>query len=230
MKKLAIFAAVLLSLAGLSVHAQTTPFAPGETLPDGLYTVERVIDIDTLVILQAVPAPTPESGGAMSGGIPAVDTLPATVLVERSVRVLGIDGEERGSETYVPARDFARTLLEGQTVTLTAGDTPVDRYGRALATVTLPYGIDYALETLKKGLTMTQMLTGSESYAGVYEAAMQGAQSVGKGIWAGAAFVDRNCSSFESRALAQSFYEGAYTPERPDRHQLDRDRDGSACQ
>ena len=40
---------------------------------------------------------------------------------------------------------------------------------------------------------------------------------------------DRNCSDFDTWAEAQAFYEAAGGPE-TDRHRLDRDGDGVACQ
>ena len=39
-----------------------------------------------------------------------------------------------------------------------------------------------------------------------------------------------NCSNFSTQEEAQEVYDTCYTAERPDRHGLDRDGDGVACQ
>lgn len=59
---------VLVAVLSTSISAKTVPFKPGESLPEGVYQVERVIDADTITV--------------MAGS------------VERSVRFVGINTPE----------------------------------------------------------------------------------------------------------------------------------------
>lgn len=208
MKLRALLTAVLtlVALAG----AQTRDFLPGESLPEGTYLVERVKDGDTFVV-------THEG-------------------VRRSVRVIGVNTPElRPPQPYAKeATQFAHDLLVSHYVKLVPGAQPVDRYGRALAYVTVPsYGErDLALALTQAGLADRDTRPPNVRYAELYGAAVQGAVSVNKGKFAGAVsyFADRNCSYFRTQKEAQAFYEGARTARKPDPHGLDPDRNGVACQ
>lgn len=178
-------------------------FQPGESLPDGQYSVYRIIDGDTLTVLEGD--------------------------VQRSVRVLGVDSPERGEAFRDESSTFASALLIGATVTLTKDSQPIDGYGRALAYVTLPGGQDYSLLMLQAGLAVPFDRYPVKLTA-LYDAASAGAESVGKGLYAGAKFKDYNCPQFASRALAQAFYDGAFTLDRPDPSKLDPDHDGLPCE
>ena len=223
MKKLAILFAVFAFALALPTFAQMTGgapsggapvvtepaplklayFAPGESLPDGSYDIVQVIDADTVVAL-------------------AGDVL-------RSVRVLGVDSPEKGEAYRDESSAFASALLSGETVTLEQDSQAIDQYGRALAYVTLPGGQDYSLLLLQAGLA-----TAFDRYpvtrTALYDVASAGAKSVGKSLWQGSPFKDYNCPQFASRALAQSFYSGAFTFDRPDPSRLDPDKNGRACE
>lgn len=169
-----------------------------------LHEVVRVIDADTIVVRLG------------------------TVL-ER-VRLVGVDAPETypksKTEPYGPeATAFVAELLAGGYVSLDLVGRPRDHYGRLLARVVAMDGSDVGLELLQAGLGDTMLADRPE-----YPAAVWGAASVGKGMWGARPFVDVNCSAFRYREVAQAFFEGASTPGRPDRHRLDPDHDGEACE
>lgn len=221
-------------------YAKVTYFGPGETLPAAEYNLVRVIDGDTFTVAQDVLVESPatvidptmtggaSSGGAMSGG-GDVGPLVELQTLERSVRVLGIDTPERGQPFREQANAYASLLLEPTpTLTLTPGPTPVDAYGRALASVTLASGDDFGLLMLSSGLAELR-LEGDPAYGPLYTAARNGARSVGKGLYEGKPFKDYNCPDFRTQVEAQAFYDAAYSTDRPDPSKLDRNRDGLAC-
>ena len=193
---------------GAPVVAEPVPpkvvyFQSGESLPDGEYSFYRIIDGDTLTVLEGD--------------------------VQRSVRVLGVDSPEKGEAYRDESSAFASTLLSGATVTLEQDSQAIDGYGRALAYVTLPGGQDYSLLLLQAGLA-TSFDRYPVTRTALYDAASAGAKSVGKSLWQGLPFKDYNCPQFASKALAQAFYDGAFTLDRPDPSKLDPDKDGLACE
>lgn len=227
---------VLTAVLATSVFARTTvPFKPGQSLPDGTYQVGYVKDGDTFSVLVPVVNDSPVSGGALSGGIASGGSMSggampaAPEMVERSVRVLQIDTPEvRGNEPFNrEATAYAKEKLEGQTVMITSGAVPIDRYGRALAYVTLPDGSDYGLGVISAGLADVY----DDSASTLYKLARDGAQSVGKGRWERPArLADRNCGDFSTQAQAQVFFEAAQLPERRDAHRLDPNNDSVPCE
>lgn len=220
LKKLSLLSLVLFAVFTLvTVTAQPAYFRPGEALPDGPYAVSRVVDGDTFAVQQQVA--TPDSGGVMA-------------FVERRVRVLGIDTPERGRPFYAEANAEAAQILEADAKLVflaQASPLPIDRFGRALATVTLGNsGRDYALLMVSAGLSELRPEAKDLPNGALLVAANKGARSVGKGLYAGLTFKDYNCTAFDSRAEAQAFYEAARLPGRPDPSKLDPDKDGLACE
>lgn len=217
--------------------AQVTKFEPGESLPDGEYAVFRILDGDTLTVkvpVDEVPVnEAPMSGGSVSGGAMSGGAMPAAPeMVERSVRFIGFDTPEiAGNQPFnKEATAYAVAALEGQVVTLTAGSVPIDRFGRALAYVTLPDGSDYGLGVISAGLARLYVGEVDNPHAPLYYAALEGAFSARKGLHEGGFFVDRNCSSFLTQGESQAFFKGAMTAERRDAHRLDPNADGVPCE
>ena len=207
LQALLILALTLVTLAG----AQTQSFLPGESLPEGMYRVDRIKDGDTFVVTHKG--------------------------VQRSVRVIGVDTPElHPPQPYAEeATQFANDLLFSHTVHLVPGEQPVDRFGRALAYVTVPTTqgeLDLALALTQAGLADLDTLRPNVRYAELYAAAVQGAFSVRKGMFANEPgyFMDRNCDYFKTQKEAQAFFEGARTARKRDPHGLDPDRNGVACQ
>lgn len=209
--KLKVFLSTFFALVAL-VGAQTQPFPPGESLPYGTYLVERVIDGDTFVV-------TYEG-------------------VQRSVRVIGVNTPElHPPQSYaVEATQFTRNALNGRSVELVPGEDPTDRFARALAYVTVPSSSlgdrDLALDLAMGGFAVLDIRPPNVLHAKLYAAAVQGAVSVRKGMYAASPgpFVDRNCGYFKTQEEAQAFFSGAVTYVKRDPHGLDPDRNGLACQ
>lgn len=164
------------------------------------------------------------------------DTLRVTVDgVSESVRLIGIDTPEtvhprREVEPYGPeASAFVRETLAGQRVALELDLVPRDRYGRLLAYVYLEDDRQLNLLVAQEGLATTLTIPPNVRDADLYRAAVAGARSVHKGMWADLPelFTDRNCTGFETQDEAQAFFGGAGPG---DLHDLDRDEDGVACE
>lgn len=164
------------------------------------------------------------------------DSLIVTVgdKAER-VRLIGIDAPEtwRKPEPFgAEATAFIKELLAGQKVRLEYGPQLRDQYGRLLAHVFLPDGRDVSLLLAQNGLARLDVREPNTARAELYEAAVAGARSVKKGMWAESPgkFVDRNCPSFATQELAQVFYDAASTTGSRDPHRLDVDGNELACQ
>lgn len=152
------------------------------------------------------------------------------------VRISGIDTPEvypkSATEPWGPeASAFAKELLTGQYVRLEIGTLMRDHFGRLLATVYLQDERDVALLLLQAGFAEVTIEFLESKHVLLYSAAVQGAYSASKGLWAGkGTFRDRNCKSFRYQEEAQAYFLAAQTAQYRDRNRLDPDRDGVACQ
>lgn len=187
--------------------AQTVPFKQTESLPAGDYDVTRVIDADSLVI--------------------TVDG------VQRSIRIAEVDAPEmRPKAPYAKeATDLARGLLTDTTVYLAPTEPPIDRFGRALAYVTLEDGRDLSMVLAQAGLAELYADAPPSQFTPLYKAAVAGARSSRKGLWSSLNSPRKwRCNDFQTQAEAQSFFDAVALPGKPDVYRLDRDRDSRACQ
>lgn len=107
-------------------------------------------------VTPAVPTPAVSPAAVVPAAAPPI--VPGTAVTvtdvtdgdtfrvgEEKYRVMVMDSCERGATGWRDARNDARGLLDGQTVTLTGEPgVDLDRYGRHLVYVQLPDGRDYA--------------------------------------------------------------------------------------
>lgn len=149
---------------------------------------------------------------------------------EERIRLIGVDTPEvRGNQPFnKEATEFVKTLLE-QPVKIVPGEPYFerDRYGRLLAYLQLEDGRDVSLLLAESGFAVPLTIPPNDRYSTLYTSAALGAASVGKGIWSGTKFIDRNCGDFSTQAVAQAFFNGALPG---DRHRLDGDRNGIVCE
>lgn len=176
--------------------------------------------------------------------------------IEYRVRYILIDTPETygGIEPFGPeASEANRQLVEGQNVRLEKDVSETDQYGRLLRYV---YVGDLMVneELLRRGLAQVATFPPDVKYIDRFLAIQREAQAVGVGIWGSQPVVeqpsavptqapstsgysgpydpfgpDRDCGDFSTWSEAQAFYEAAGGPG-SDRHDLDRDRDGIACE
>lgn len=108
-----------------------------------------------------------------------------------TVRVLGIDTPEtrdprRGVGCYGPeASAWATRVLLGKTVTIRTDSTQDtrDRYGRLLAYVRLPSGLDYSTAAVRAGYAKHYVYQTPVSLAPRLRAAEASARTNGRGLW-----------------------------------------------
>ncbi len=151
--------ACLLTIISAFCFAQTQPFAPGQSLPAGKYTVTRAIDGDTVEI-------------TVEG-------------VKRSVRTIGTNSPERGQPYYAEAKQFLADLVTNQIVTVVPGVEPVDRFGRVLGYVLLEEH-DVALMVAQAGFAQVLTVRPNDAFSDIYKVAVAGARAARKGIHANA--------------------------------------------
>jgi micrococcal nuclease len=76
-----------------------------------------------------------------------------TWIMDRSVRIAGINSPELATPEGKLARDFARTLLPiGTQVQLRSHS--LDKYGRVLGSITLPDTTDYGVAMVAAGMAV----------------------------------------------------------------------------
>jgi micrococcal nuclease len=172
-----------------------------------------------------------------------VDT-PETVHPDKPVQPFG---PEAGAAN--------RRLVAGQTVRLEKDVSETDRYGRLLRYV---YVGDLLVneELLRLGLAQVATFPPDVKYVDRFLAVQREAQAAGVGMWSsqpvagqptptplppeapppattsgytGPYYPDRDCGDFTTHAEAQAFFAAAGGPA-SDRHRLDGDHDGSACE
>lgn len=107
----------------------------------------------------------------------------------RQVRMIGINAPEFGKngEPNQPlaqaARDRTKALVRGRTVQLTYDQEHNDRYGRVLAYVTLPEGLDLQDLLVREGLAWFVAIAPNTAHYSRYRAAEDEAHKAKLGIW-----------------------------------------------
>lgn len=101
---------------------------------------------------------------------------------EHEVRLLGINTPERGECFDRPARDQARLLLAGQSVTLVSGDEDRDQFDRLLRYVFLADGTHVNLRLVEAGAGLA--LSGEHPRLAEFKAAEVTAFANRQGRWA----------------------------------------------
>jgi len=174
------------------------------------HTVDRVIDGDTLDL----------ADGAR-------------------VRLYGVDTPERSEECFTEATDRLRQLA-GSTVRLEDGPRGTDSFGRRLA---YAYTIEgFSIDVILIGDGLAEAWTRDGQHRDTLVGLDQSARENGAGcLWGnlrpadlgGSNYdpfgPDRDCDDFATHEEAQAFYEAAGGPA-SDRHRLDGDGDGEACE
>lgn len=170
--------------------------------------VEPTPTVDPAVEEPLEPSTAPDPAPADPGQLHEVtrivdgDTIHVTLNGTRAtVRTLGIDTPEtvhpsQPVECYGPeASNRAKELLSGQAVRLVTDPTQgspskdfpgyqADYYGRVLAYVELPQGLDYALSMVEGGYAEEYTYRNKpHARAEQYRAAQQLAQDTGAGMW-----------------------------------------------
>ena len=166
-----------------------------------------------------------------------------TVIINNeSVRLICIDTPERGEKGYEEATEFLESLVLNKEVILEEDITKRDKYGRLL----------YYIFT-KDGRFVNEIMV-REGYAKAYpyypdtrlcpqiQEAESQAKLTGKNIWEQKPEQEKeqtieddcssniyNCADFKTQKEAQTLFEKCGGIEN-DVHQLDRDKDGVACE
>jgi micrococcal nuclease len=73
-----------------------------------------------------------------------------TWIIDRSVRIIGINAPELSTAEGKVARDFAMNLLPVDTH-VSLNSHSLDKYGRVLGSITLPNGTDYGSAMIAAG-------------------------------------------------------------------------------
>lgn len=132
-----------------------------------------------------------------------------TVEIEggERVRLLGIDTPEDkrirknrdGTKRLVPAqpffleaKNFLRELVAKKRVEMRVGDESVGYYGRTLARLYLPGGVDVQRELLRRGYAMVTAYPPNIAHLQNYAAAEAEACRAGRGLWSSAHFALQN--------------------------------------
>jgi endonuclease YncB( thermonuclease family) len=150
-----------------------------------------------------------------------------------TVRLHGIDAPESSQAFGVEATAALRGNADGKRVSVRVTD--VDRYGRAVGRVILPGGQELNRLLVAQGLAWWYRSYAPDNRD--LQRLEQTAREAGRGLWSQEdptppwewrhGFEDRDCSDFTTQSEAQRFFEA----EGPgDRHRLDADGDGWACE
>lgn len=166
----AVLLCLLISHTRFSATAQDTaePEDPSATL-DGPYAVERVVDGDTIYIIN-------------------------DAAESEKVRFIGIDtpesvhaDESKNSDAGLVASAFTKELLTGQSVWLEYDIDRQDQYGRTLAYVYIEEGETLVMvqdQLLYHGLAQTMTIQPNSKYAEHFAEIQREAQQAGHGFWA----------------------------------------------
>lgn len=168
------------------------------------------------------------------------------------VRLIGIDASERGEPYYVESRNKLSELVLNKQVRMEKDVSNTDRYSRLLRYLYI--GDTFVnLEMVRQGYATAYTYPLDVKYSEQFLSAEQEARSRKVGLWTPALPIssqpspqpspqavpspsftvppcsqtDCNCADFSTHAYAQWFYEN-YDPS--NRHRLDGDRDGIACE
>lgn len=149
-----VSAAVLLDDADQPMAPDATPSASSSTAVSPPTATSRATPMTSPTTADPTPtaSPTPTAERGESGLVTHIvdgDTL--DVAGFGRIRIIGIDTPERGACGFDDATAALAAMVDGQTVTLTAGARDdVDRYGRLLRYVDIG-GIDAGLRLVEDG-------------------------------------------------------------------------------
>lgn len=184
-----------------------------------------------------------------------VDGDTVEIQTEERIRLIGIDSPERGDPYYVEARNKLSELVLNKQVRMEKDVSEKDRYGRLLRYLYVG-NLFVNLEMVKQGYASAYTYPPDVKYSQQFLAAEQEARSKRVGLWILAqpqltqldqpqttqsgqgapsagftvpscAQTDCNCGDFSTHAYAQWFYE---TYDLSNKHRLDGDKDGEACE
>jgi len=223
--KLPLLTALAFAVISLSCTSDVAPSAPTPdepaigpgppttviSCPDcEAHFVDRVIDGDTLVLTDGT-----------------------------RVRLYGVDTPERGEDCFTEATDRLRQLT-GSTVRLENGPRLTDNFDRRLAYAYSTEGFSIDVILIGDGLAKAWTRDGQhrDTLVGLEQSARENRAGC---LWGGLLSSDsggsnfdllgpdRDCGDFATHKEAQAFFEAAGGPA-DDRHRLDGDGDGEACE
>jgi len=167
----------------------------------------------------------------------------------KRVRLIGIDSPERGAPFYFESKKGLEDMILKKQIRLEKDVSETDKYGRLLRYIYLENTF-VNLEMLKQGYAVAWTVPPDVKNSSKFISAEKEAREKGLGVWATAnkdssenrserksessifslppcADSDCDCSDFSSHRHAQWFHDN-HDPF--DRHRLDRDKDGLACE
>ena len=166
----AVILGLLLSHTRFSATAQDTPEQEDlSAMLEGAYAVERVVDGDTLYIIN-------DTGKSEKIRLIGIDT-PESVHAE----------ESKNTEEGLIASDFTKALLSDTQVWLEYDVDRYDQYGRTLAYVYVEEGDNLVMvqdQLLYHGLAQTMTIQPNSKYATRFVEIQREAQQAGRGFWA----------------------------------------------
>lgn len=166
----AVILGLLISHTRFSATAQdTTEQEDLSAILEGAYAVERVVDGDTLYIIN-------DTGKSEKIRLIGVDT-PESVHAE----------ESKNTEEGLIASDFTKALLSDTQVWLEYDVDRYDQYGRTLAYVYVEEGDNLVMvqdQLLYHGLAQTMTIQPNSKYATRFVEIQREAQQAGRGFWA----------------------------------------------
>ena len=164
------------------------------------------------------------------------------------VRLIGIDSPEVGSCYATTATATMTSLAGGKRVQLIGDRTQTrrDRYGRLLAYVTLPTGVDVGRQLLQRGAATVYETTPPFARRASYAAAASAAARAGVGLYRACTTpppVAGNCAAsypdvcipppppdLDCGQISFKRFRVVYNVASPDPHGFDGDRDGVGCE
>ncbi|WP_284644670.1 stalk domain-containing protein [Paenibacillus silviterrae] len=170
---------------------------------------------------------------------------------EETIRLIGVDTMEsmhpsasKNVETGKIASEYTKQALTGVTVLVEVDVEERDSYGRLLGYVYLSDGTMFNAKVVSEGYAKTAATPPNVRWVDLFTHLQTDAREDGRGVWASVTFEtpitpsklkydpngpDRDCSDFATHEEAQAFFIAAGGPA-IDRHRLDSDKNGLACE
>lgn len=243
-----LFGVVIFALIVSCTVEQSIPPAP--IIPE---EGEEEINISLEVVMDELPKenleqqeealPQEESSGNLNIHVTSVidgDTI--KISTGETVRFICIDTPERGENYYAEATDYLKALVLNKEITLVKDISETDRYGRLLRYVYLgDTFVNY--ELVQRGYAKAYRYPPDIDLCDELEEAETRAKNSRLGMWgssetnapssSSSEYIctsnSYNCGDFATHAQAQAVYESCGGINN-DVHQLDRDKDGVACE